>query len=142
MSEYCSVCGGRPHPEDSSNHHMKWGRLSPPMEIHAEPEPEEVIPDGPTSFSLEMPDDAPRNALALAKRLEVEVQDGEGYWKGKPLHLLSVVGRLPDGVRFLASWRRMESGWKTDAFLVREPGGPVRSVGWRELKGVVDARMG
>lgn len=141
MSEYCSVCGGRPHPEDSSSHHMKWGRLTPPLEIHAEPEPELVIPDGPTSFSLEMPEDAPRNALALAKRVEVEVQDGEGYWKGKPLHLLSVAGRLPDGVKFVASWRKSAGSWKSDGCFIRKPGRTVESVGWRDLKGVVDERL-
>lgn len=148
MADFCTTCGGLPHPDGEElagppGHFTTYGRRAP---VNIRPEVVEttkevaVTPDGPTSIVDHLSEDVPKNAKWLASLPgDVRAIESRGVWKGKEQHCVGVAGILASGVRFFASWRLIPSGWTSESFWLRDQDGP-RKVKWSELqKGVKDA---
>lgn len=148
MTDYCSICGGRPHADGEElagppGHFATYGRLEAPQQ-HEEyvVEVEEVLTDGPTSIVKHLSDDVPKNARWLAGLPgDILAIESKGVWKGSEQHCAGVAGVVGDGVRFFGTWRLIPSGWTSDSFWLRDQDG-MRKVKWTELQRRVKDALG
>lgn len=152
MTAYCTTCGGAPHGDGEElagppGHLMTWGRLAPlsvlerPLE-EQDDEDDDEGPAGPEVLGDDLPADAPRNALWLARVPTSRriIRESRGRWKRSELHILGISGVCPDGVRFFSQWRKMNGKWKSDGHWLKagEINGPVA---WSKVKEVLSERV-